>query len=185
MFGLMICIHHIIIACMTKNIILVIMFLFLALIVSTAAVYSQYPPDVETGLAYFKGDQSFQNGGPPCISCHSIKSLQVSGGSVGPDLSNVFVKGEYTAFGGDKDKLKSFLLNPTTPKMKGIWSSIPLTDKEASALVSLLQYASEQFREKKVRAPVSHIYELSFASAAFAGLVVALLAYIFVLRRGK
>lgn len=164
----------------------VFMLICLALSVSAVAVYSQYPQDVETGLAYFVGDQSFENGGPPCISCHSIRSLQVSGGSVGPDLSNVFVKGEYTAFGSDKVKLESYLLNPDTPTMKGIWASSPLTNTEASALASLLQYASEQVGVgEEVGAPASPIYELLFASAALAGLVIALLAYVFVLRRGK
>jgi len=170
---------------MTKDLFYVFMLISLAVSVSAVAVYSQYPPDVEKGLAYFVGDQSFENGGPPCVSCHSIRALQVSGGSVGPDLSNVFVKGEYTSFSGDRVKLESFLLNPDTPTMRGIWASSPLTDTEASALASLLQYASEQVGGEEVGAPVSPIYELLFASAAVAGLVVALLAYIFVLRRGK
>ena len=173
------------IECMTRNMFYVFVLLCLALSVSAVAVYSQYPQDVETGLAYFVGDRSFENGGPPCVSCHSIKSIQVMGGSVGPDLSNVFIKGEYTAFGGDKVRLKSYLLNPDTPTMRGIWASSPLTDTEASALALLLQYASEQVGGEEVGGPVSPIYEFLFASAAVAGLVVALFAYIFVLRRGK
>ncbi len=149
-----------------------------------AAVYSQLPSDAEAGLKYFNGDVAFKNGGPACISCHSISALDVSGGSVGPDLSRVLEKGKFTNFGGDVTKLKEYLSSPTTPTMKGVWSAAPLTSEEINALASLLEYAFSQAPAGPSIKYGPPIYEFLFVTAAVAGLVVALLAYIFVLRRG-
>lgn len=94
------------------------------------------PP--QPGLDYFQGVKSFKNSGPPCATCHHISDINVTGGSVGPDLSNILG----TAFSGNATKLNQFLASPTTPTMRATWSGNPLTDQEVTALVDLLKYAA-------------------------------------------
>ncbi len=94
------------------------------------------PP--QPGLSYFQGVAPFKNGGPPCTTCHRISDINVTGGSVGPDLSNILG----TVFSGNVTKLSQFLVSPSTPTMRATWSSTPLTDQEIAAIVDLLNYAA-------------------------------------------
>jgi hypothetical protein len=95
--------------------------------------------DVKIGLDYFKGTLRLKNGGPPCGRvCHKISDIGVSGGNVGPDLSNILG----TVFGGNVTRAIQFLRSPTTPTMRATWDGTPLTDREISTIVELLRYAA-------------------------------------------
>jgi mono/diheme cytochrome c family protein len=61
------------------------------------AAASNFPAgDSVHGRELFVGSARFQNGGPPCMSCHSISGIgALGGGTLGPDLSN-----EYQKMGG-------------------------------------------------------------------------------------
>lgn len=46
--------------------------------------------DAERGRALFTGAVRFENGGPPCMGCHSIGGIgALGGGALGPDLSKI------------------------------------------------------------------------------------------------
>lgn len=81
------------------------------------------------GKAYFMGEKSFSNGGPPCISCHSAGVGELGGGVLGPNLTKVY-----------SDASKNPLLNsvwinnPGTPVMGPVFSNRNVTDEEVDHL---------------------------------------------------
>ncbi len=84
--------------------------------------------DVEAGKALFTGERSFQNGGPPCISCHNAGRLgALGGGTLGPDLTKVWEQ-------------KPFLIDPNwlnsegVPVMGPVFSRHKVTDEEVEHL---------------------------------------------------
>lgn len=105
--------------------------------------------EVTEGEKYFEGKTAFKNGGPPCYSCHKVSVLNISGASVGPDLSKALnfteqpagYSGPLVKFDGNVTKLKDFLHNPTTSVMKSTWNNSPLTTQEVNALSALIQDA--------------------------------------------
>lgn len=107
------------------------------------------PGPVEEGLAYFRGDKSFENGGPPCIGCHSLSLIGVNGTDLGPDLSSAFVEAPSWSeplpdFEADETGLEDYLRQPSTTTMRLLWQSKPLTQYEVGVLVDLLKYASRR-----------------------------------------
>ncbi len=97
--------------------------------------------DATSGKAYFVGDKRLENGGPHCISCHSIAGLgSLGGGNLGPDLTTSgFVKSS-AAFA-------SFMGAPSTQTMGAIWANTPLTPQEQADLYAFLSKASVTQRE--------------------------------------
>lgn len=92
--------------------------------------------DPLTGKAMFTGVIRFQNGGPPCMGCHSIAGIgALGGGALGPDLTPAFNK--YGAAG-----LANVLATVPFPTMNAVWSQHPLTAEEQANLAAFLQQAS-------------------------------------------
>ncbi|MDM8558928.1 c-type cytochrome [Candidatus Parabeggiatoa sp. HSG14] len=88
-------------------------------------------PDPAIGKALFIGKQSFENGGPACISCHSTTDVGgLGGGTLGPDLTKV-----HTRFGGDLG-LKPVLISLPFPTMLGVFSKKPVSNDEATHLTA-------------------------------------------------
>lgn len=94
-----------------------------------------------SGKAYFVGDQRFENGGPHCISCHSVAGIgSLGGGNLGPDLTTSgFVRSD-AAFA-------SFMGAPSTQTMGAIWANTPLTPQEQADLYAFLSKATVTQRE--------------------------------------
>lgn len=92
--------------------------------------------DPAIGRALFTGTSRLQNGGPPCMGCHSIAGLGALGGGVlGPDLTTAF--NTY----GDAG-LANFLNTVPTATMNAVWSQQPLTPEEQADLWAFLKQAS-------------------------------------------
>ena len=71
----------------------------------------------EIGKDLFTGVTRFQNGGPPCMACHSVGGIgALGGGQLGPDLT-----GSVAHFGGAAG-LNAFVAGTPTPIMKAVWS---------------------------------------------------------------
>ncbi|MCC7104009.1 MAG: cytochrome c [Chloroflexi bacterium] len=102
--------------------------------VGTAPAAVSLPPgDPVVGEAYFDGTRRFQNGGPPCIGCHSFGGIGALGGGVlGPDLGGAAAKF------GDVG-LASFLATVPTLTMNAVWSQAPLTPNEQADLAAFLK----------------------------------------------
>ena len=90
------------------------------------------------GEALFLGNVHFQNGGPPCMSCHSIDNAGIlGGGTVGPNLTGAFAKYGDTG-------LASALANIPFPAMKPIFTDDPLTPQEQANLYAYIRAAAGQ-----------------------------------------
>jgi mono/diheme cytochrome c family protein len=101
------------------------------------------PPegDPTHGAALFSGATPLQNGGPACMSCHSIAGVGVlGGGTLGPDLTNVHDR--YGEAG-----LVAALEGLPFPTMRGVYAEKPLTDDEAANLFTYFAQTSQQSSE--------------------------------------
>jgi mono/diheme cytochrome c family protein len=92
--------------------------------------------DAALGQQMFSGVVRFQNGGPPCLACHTIAGIgSLGGGTLGPDLTPAFNK--YGESG-----LATFLSTVPLPTMNAVWTAHPFTPQEAANLEAFLQQAS-------------------------------------------
>jgi mono/diheme cytochrome c family protein len=119
------------------------------------------PGDPMIGKELFNGMLRFQNGGPPCMACHSVTGIgALGGGALGPDLTPAVEK-----YGGAKG-LDAFLGGVPTATMNAIWSQKPLTPEERANILAFLQQAAVQ------RRPSRAVWTLT--GLAVGGLVVLL-----------
>ena len=90
----------------------------------------------EIGKDLFTGVVRFQNGGPPCMACHSTGGIgALGGGQLGPDLTTVV-----TRFNG-APAVDAFVAGTPTPTMKAVWSQHSLTTEERASVVAFLAQA--------------------------------------------
>ena len=116
----------------------------------------------EIGKNLFTGVTRFQNGGPPCMACHSVSGIgALGGGQLGPDLT-----GAGERYGGAAG-LNAFIAGSPTPIMRNVWAERPLTNEERGSVVAFLSQAAVIQRE------ASAIWQL--AGLAALGLGVLLL----------
>lgn len=93
-------------------------------------------PEELAGKNYFEGSTSFMNGGPSCISCHSVNNNNVAtGGLLAKDLTDV-----YTRLG---EGLSAWLAAPSFPAMAASYQNNPLTENERAKLQAFLKYAND------------------------------------------
>lgn len=102
---------------------------------AAAVPVAKLPPgDAGAGREYFVGGHRLKNGGPPCMSCHSISGIgALGGGTLGPDLTDAYRK-----YGGDAG-LASFLASVPTPTMSAVWTKNPLTPQEIADLTAFVK----------------------------------------------
>jgi mono/diheme cytochrome c family protein len=82
------------------------------------------PEDIAQGLRIFFGDRRLANGGPPCISCHTVRNLGgLGGGRLGPDLTRV-----YERLQGRKN-MGAWLFAPATPTMNSVFKTHAIARK--------------------------------------------------------
>ncbi|HWR14129.1 MAG TPA: cytochrome c [Terriglobales bacterium] len=90
--------------------------------------------DIETGRAIFTGTQALRNGGPACISCHTVRGLGgLSGGRLGPDLTLV-----YERLQGRKG-LGAWMTNPASPTMTPTFKKTPLHGDDILPLLAYFE----------------------------------------------
>jgi len=122
------------------------------------------PNDVMNGMALFMGDRKLSQGGPPCISCHTVGTIGgLGGGRLGPDLTRV-----YERLGGRK-AVGTWLSAPGTPTMQSVFRQHPLQSEEILPLLSVFEDASWRSQ------PVDTGSEINFLMAGFAGMGLSLL----------
>jgi cytochrome c2 len=95
--------------------------------------------DAERGKEIMRGARSLTNGGPACISCHTLADLgSLGGGRLGPDLSST-----YQRMGGRRN-LTAWLSSPATPTMQSVYRNHALKQDEILPLVAYLESASKK-----------------------------------------
>ena len=78
----------------------------------------------------FIGALPLKNGGPACISCHTVRGIgELGGGTLAPDLTTVFER-----YSGRRT-----LSAPLTPTMQANFSNKPFDSEEVLALVAFFQ----------------------------------------------
>jgi len=96
--------------------------------------------DPSIGRALFTGDDRLQNGGPPCLACHSIAGIPaLGGGTLAGDLTSAYNKH------GDLG-LAGVLADPGFPIMEPIYEDRPLTSEEQAHLRTFLKAAATERR---------------------------------------
>jgi mono/diheme cytochrome c family protein len=94
--------------------------------------------DIAQGRAIFLGTQRLTNGGPACVSCHTVSGLPgLGGGRLGPDLTKV-----YERLQGRKN-LSAWLFAPATTTMQPVFKPHPLTPQEITPLVALFEGSAQ------------------------------------------
>ncbi len=88
------------------------------------------------GERLFMGSTPFQNGGPPCVSCHNVSGIPFPGGGIlGPDLTSA-----YSKFGATT--MNSLLATLPFPTMTPIFNKRPLSKQEQGDLEAFFEKAS-------------------------------------------
>jgi mono/diheme cytochrome c family protein len=96
------------------------------------------PEQIRTGQDFFQGKVRLANGGPSCISCHSIHYGDVlSGGILAKDLTTA-----YSRLGAQG--LQAIISNPPFPVMKAAFEEKSLTEQEATAMVGFLKHVDKE-----------------------------------------
>ncbi len=120
----------------------------------------------EVGKDLFTGVVRFQNGGPPCMACHSVSGIgALGGGQLGPDLTEVVKR-----YGG-ASAVDAFVAGTPTPTMKAVWGQRPLTTEDRANVVSFLTQAEVSQR------PVGAIWQLAGLAALGVVILLAIAAF--------
>jgi mono/diheme cytochrome c family protein len=92
------------------------------------------PEDVALGRELFTGVKPLAGGGPPCISCHTVKGLtMLGGGRLGVDLTRVYERLE------GRRNLAAWLFAPATQTMQPVFRDRALESEEILSLVALFE----------------------------------------------
>lgn len=121
--------------------------------------------DISQGKAMFTGDRRLVNGGPPCISCHTVKGTgALGGGRLAPDLTRV-----YERLQGRK-AMAAWLFAPATPTMSTVFRQHGLKPEEILPLVAFFEDSARRGGQDDSAARLN-FFLLGLAGSAL-GLVV-------------
>ncbi len=119
--------------------------------------------DVALGHQLFTGRVALTNGGPSCISCHTVRGLSLlGGGRLALDLTKVSER-----IGGRKP-LSAWLVSPATTTMQPVFRDHPLEAEEILPLVAYFEGAAKQVGDDDSVAP------LTFFLMGLGGMVLVL-----------
>jgi mono/diheme cytochrome c family protein len=101
-----------------------------------------FPPgDPKMGRRLFTGERQLANGGPSCISCHSINTLQpLGGGTLAKDLTSAAA-----TYGGG---LPTVLDETPFPVMQDVFAERALTPQEVADLAAFLAQVDESSSDR-------------------------------------
>ncbi len=90
--------------------------------------------DISQGRVMFTGDRGLVNGGPACISCHTVKGTgALGGGRLAPDLTRVFERLQ------GRKNMAAWLFAPATPTMASVFRQHALKPEEILPLVAFFE----------------------------------------------
>ncbi len=91
--------------------------------------------DVQNGMDYFLGLKPLENGGPACISCHTVNGYDglLGGGTLGLNLTNAFGRLQ------GRDGLTSWLTAPPSQTMRPVYQGKQLSSEEILVLTAYLR----------------------------------------------
>jgi putative heme-binding domain-containing protein len=93
--------------------------------------------DAIKGQQLFAGITHFSNGGPACMSCHTVNTVgELRGGTLGPNLTHVIDRYQI-------EGLKGVLPTLPYPTMQGIYQGKLLTEKEQEDLLAFFNEVNQ------------------------------------------
>jgi mono/diheme cytochrome c family protein len=105
--------------------------------------------DVALGRRFFLGQRPLAKGGPPCVSCHTVRTIGgLGGGHLGPDLTD-----EIGKLGGRRGAT-AWLTSPPTTTMQAVFRNHPLEEEEILPLLAAIDDASRQEQRKSDAATI-------------------------------
>lgn len=111
------------------------------------------PTLADKGRALFIGQQRFQNGGAPCMACHTAGNFgPMAGGSLGKDLTDLHSRL------GDAG-IQGVLTNIAFPVMRESYKGKPLTAEEIASLTAFFASTTGQ----RTNTNQSDMWRLAFA----------------------
>jgi mono/diheme cytochrome c family protein len=113
--------------------------------------------DSDIGKDLVMGVKPFENGGPPCMGCHSVmgeKAIASGGGPWGPDLTIAHQK--FKEYG-----LSEFLKEIPFPIMRPLYHPRPLTEEERGHVLAFLISMQQPDEVQVVTAKVLSHYTLT------------------------
>jgi hypothetical protein len=124
------------------------------------------PQEIAGGRDMFLGSTRLANGGPACISCHTMKGIGgLGGGRLGPDLTRAFERLQ------GRKGLAAWLLAPPSPTMQPIFKLKPLRNEEVLPLLAVLEDAAKRGGEEATAA------QLNFFLLGLGGAVLGLVGF--------
>jgi mono/diheme cytochrome c family protein len=128
--------------------------------------------EIELGKQIFLGNRRLVNGGPACISCHTVKRLGgLSGGRLGPDQTLVYERLQ------GRQSLGAWLFAPATTTMQPMFRQQPMQQQEIVSLVAFLEDSALQGGED------DSVATLNFFFLALGGTALALVSFDAIWRR--
>ncbi|MCK5448497.1 MAG: cytochrome c [Gemmatimonadetes bacterium] len=129
---------------------------------------------VRLGRDLFQGTARFTNNGPPCNSCHEVRSESVIGGGLlAPELTSVISR-------VGAPGVWAMIRRPPFPLMQTPYEDRPLTDDEVTALVGFLERADV---EQAMYEPRDYGIKLLFAGIVGTALLLGLYTLLWRKRR--
>lgn len=118
--------------------------------------------DIANGRRIILGEKRLANGGPACISCHSVDNISMlGGGKLAPDLTKVLERLR------GRRNLASWLQAPATPTMRPLFANTSLTNDEIVQLVAYLESTARRPQRTADTATLSFFF-IGFGGAVFA-----------------
>ncbi len=146
-----------------RTVLVVLVVLVFASFQQIQAQSTQPVGESSIGKELFEGTIRFENGGPPCLACHSVAGIgALGGGALGPDLTNAYAK-----FGGDA--IDAILATTPFATMQPNFDDQPLTEEEQAHLAVFLEQAP---LTERTAASVGQLALLGMAGATILLLLV-------------
>lgn len=121
--------------------------------------------DISQGRAMFTGDRALVNGGPACISCHTVRGTgALGGGRLAPDLTRVFERLQ------GRKNMAAWLFAPATPTMASVFRQHAPKPEEILPLVAFFEDSARRGGQDDSAGRLN-FFLLGLASSAL-GLVV-------------
>jgi mono/diheme cytochrome c family protein len=97
------------------------------------------PEEIAEGRDIFRGRRRLADGGPACLSCHTLNGVgALGGGRLGPDLTTIYERME------GRKGLAAWLAAPPTPTMQPLFKPHPLRSEEILPIVAYLEDAARR-----------------------------------------
>ncbi len=110
------------------------------------------PEDIAEGRALFLGTMKLKNGGPSCVGCHTVNSMQgLGGGRLGLNLTRAYARLE------GRKGLSAWLVSPPSLVMNPIFKEYPIDEEEVLPLVAFLKNETERDEPENATAMINFL----------------------------